>query len=111
MKIRKADQLRLALALALPTLTLSGCYVMPGGAPNDSAPVYAYARLPPVAPAVHAAPPAPAVQPGGPMAASLPVKLHPSNELAHPTGVLTGEVTNTMTGKCRFAFQYQVETL
>ena len=39
------------------------------------------------------------------------MKLYPSNDLANQTGVLTGEVTNMMNGKGRFAFQYQGEML
>ena len=51
------------------------------------------------------------VVPGGPMPQALNVKLYPINDVANQTGVLTGEVTNMMTGKGRFTFNYQGETL
>ena len=106
---------RLALAASLPVFALSGCYAVPVGSGHDGTPVYAYSPLVPVVPAPHSAPysapHAPAVVPGGPMAVALPVKLYPINDLANQTGVLTGEVTNMMTGKGRFTFNYQGETL
>ena len=49
--------------------------------------------------------------PGGPVPQALDVKLYPINDLANQTGVLTGQVTNMMTGKGRFTFIYQGETL
>ena len=45
------------------------------------------------------------------MPQALNVKLYPINDLANQTGVLTGQVTNMMTGKGRFTFNYQGETL
>ena len=45
------------------------------------------------------------------MPQSLDVKLYPINDFANQTGVLTGQVTNMMTGKGRFVFNYQGETL
>ena len=39
------------------------------------------------------------------------MKLYPANDLANQTGVLTGQVTNMMTGKGRFTFNYQGDTL
>ncbi len=51
------------------------------------------------------------IGPGGPMPAALNVKLYPINDLANQTGILTGQVTNMMTGKGRFTFNYQGETL
>ena len=35
------------------------------------------------------------------MPVTLDLKLYPSNDLANQTGVLTGQVTNRMTGKGR----------
>ena len=102
---------RLFAALAFPVLALSGCYVMPVGHDASGNPHYVYSPLPvvPAPGAAHA--PQPVVVPGGPMAVALPVKLYPINDLANQTGVLTGEVTNLMTGKGRFTFNYQGETL
>jgi hypothetical protein len=39
------------------------------------------------------------------------VRLYPANDIANQTGMLTGSVTNMMTGKGRFQFQYQGELL
>ena len=104
---------RLVAALALSALVLSGCYVMPVGQDASGNSYYAYTPLP-VPPSVtqrssgYGAQPA-AVPGGGPQ--GLPVKLYPINDLANQTGVLTGEVTNLMTGKGRFTFNYQGELL
>lgn len=102
---------RLIAALAFPALALSGCYVMPVGQDAGGNPHYVYSPLPivPVPGAAHA--PHPVVVPGGPLPVGLAVKLYPINDLANQTGVLTGEVTNLMTGKGRFTFNYQGETL
>lgn len=103
--------MRFAVAAAFPALVLSGCYVMPVGQDAHGRPVYAYSAAPiPVAPAQGAAG-AQGALPGGPMPKALNVKLYPINDLANQTGVLTGQVTNMMTGKGRFTFNYQGETL
>jgi hypothetical protein len=99
---------RAAVALAFPALALGGCYVVPVGPDGH----YAYVLPEPVV----AAPgtpgtSAPIVVPAGPMPAALPVRLYPANDLANQTGVLTGTVTNLMSGKGRFQFQYQGELL
>lgn len=101
---------RLALAVAFPALALSGCYAVPVGQDPSGHPYFVYSPVP-VVPAPVATPTVPVAVPGGPMPAVLPVKLYPSNDLANQTGVLTGEVTNMMTGKGRFTFNYQGETL
>jgi hypothetical protein len=99
---------RLAAALGVSTLALSGCYVMPVGHDAKGNPQYLYSPVP-VVPAPVAV--APGAQPGGAMPAVLGVKLYPINDLANQTGVLTGQVTNLMTGQGRFSFNYQGETL
>ena len=99
---------RLAAALAVPAIALSGCYVMPMGQDASGNPYYVYSPVP-VVPA--AAPGAPVAVPGGPIATTLAVKLYPINDLANQTGVLTGQVTNMMNGKGRFSFNYQGDTL
>jgi len=101
---------RLAGVLAISTLALSGCYVAPVGQDASGNPVYVYSPVP-VIPATDGGRSYPSVQPAGPVAVSLPVKLYPGNDLANQTGVLTGEVTNMMNGKGRFSFNYQGETL
>src|SRR5262245_27980425 len=101
--------IRLALAAALPAVMLSGCYVVPVASTPDGKPAYAYSPVPVVpAPAYVQQPMA---VPGGPMPATLNVKLYPSNDLANQTGVLVGQVTNMMNGKGRFTFSYMGETL
>lgn len=102
---------RTLVAMAFPALALSGCYVMPVGQDAGGNPYYAYSPVP-IVPARGAANgPQPVAVPGGPMAATLAVKLYPINDLANQTGILTGQVTNMMTGKGRFTFNYQGETL
>ena len=100
-----------AIALAVPTFALSGCYVTPIGQDTGGNPVYMYSPVPVVPAQNGMGRTYPAVAPAGPMPAALPVKLYPSNDLANQTGVLTGEVTNMMNGKGRFTFTYQGELL
>lgn len=92
---------RLALAATLPALMLSGCYVVPVG--PDGAPIYAVG-VPAVTP--HGAP-----VPPTPMPMTLTVRAYPANDLAAQTGVLTGSVTNMMSGKGRFQFDFRGEIL
>ena len=100
-----------AVAVGLATMGLTGCYVMPVGHDADGNTVYAYAPLAPEqVQGQGSATPAGAV-PAGPAPRALNVKLYPINDLANQTGVLTGQVTNMMTGKGRFTFNYQGETL
>jgi len=101
---------RLAVAALLPAIALAGCIAVPVGSGPDGNPQWAYYPL--GAPVVHApgAVPPHAI-PGGPAAAVLQVRLYPANDLANQTGVLTGQVTNMMSGKGRFQFSYQGEML
>jgi hypothetical protein len=95
---------RFVVATACSALLLSGCYVMPVGRDASGNPVYAYTTVPPpVTPSQGTA--------SGPVPMALNVKLYPINNLANQTGVLVGQVTNMMTGKGRFTFNYQGETL
>jgi len=102
---------RLAAALAIPAIALSGCYVMPAGKDSAGNDYYVYSPVPIVPARGSANGGQPVAVPGGPMAATLAVKLYPINDLANQTGVLTGQVTNMMNGKGRFTFTYQGETL
>jgi hypothetical protein len=95
-------------ALGVSALALAGCYVMPVGPDTHGNPQYLYSPLPIVPAPVHVPGGA---QPGGAMPAVLAVKLYPINDLANQTGLLTGQVTNLMTGQGRFSFNYQGETL
>lgn len=100
-------QMRLASALAACATALSGCYVIPVA--PDGKPAW-----PPGAvwgPGVSDAPAVPAAAPQRPAAAPLQAKLYPANELATQTGVVTGTVTNMMSGKGRFVLDYRGEVL
>ena len=104
---------RLAVAVAAPALALTGCYVVPIA--PDGTPVYPYSyntsysyNAPPYAAAMVPARPAVA---GPPPAALLNARLYPVNEAATETGMMTGTVTNMMTGKGRFQLDYKGELL
>jgi len=43
--------------------------------------------------------------------ATLPVRLYPANERATRSGVISGSVTNMMTGKGRFLVEYEGQVL
>jgi hypothetical protein len=90
-------------AIAVPVLT-----VTPSGAPVPG-------RNARAAPAAQSAPPAvnrDLTAPAGPASpAPLQARLYPSNELATETGMLSGTVTNMMTGKGFFQLNYKGEIL
>ena len=102
---------RLAVAIAAPALVLTGCYVVPIA--PDGTPVYPYPYPYPYAVPPHAAAvvPAPPVIAGAPMPATLQARLYPANDLATQTGMMSGTVTNMMTGKGRFQLDYKGELL
>lgn len=89
---------RIAIALTLPVVALSGCYVVPV-APDGS----------PMWPAPVAAPQSGAASPALP--AVMQARLYPANEVASRIGVLSGTVTNMMTGKGRLQLAYKGEML
>jgi hypothetical protein len=93
--------------MIVPALALSACYVIPVGPEGEAVYALGVPYIPPrSATGIPSAP-----FPAGPMPAVLSVKLYPANDLANQTGVLTGQVTNMMTGKGRFTFNYQGEIL
>jgi hypothetical protein len=96
--------MRFAAAVACSALLLSGCYVLPVGRDASGKPVYAYTAVRPSVVSGQSAA-------SGPVPAVLNVKLYPINNIANQTGMLVGQVTNMMTGKGRFTFNYQGETL
>jgi hypothetical protein len=108
---RYCATMRLAVAAIVPVLALSGCYAVPVASTPDGTPAYVYSPVPIVPAYGPAHAPHPVAVPGGPMPATLNVKLYPSNDLANQTGILVGQVTNFMNGKGRFTFNYQGETL
>jgi hypothetical protein len=93
---------KLAMAIGLQAFALSGCYVVPTGQDGN------YAIYIPSGPA----------QPGPSSASNVPgaakvlqARLYPDNDLATQTGMVSGTVTNMMTGKGRFQIQYAGEVL
>jgi len=84
------------------SLALSGCYVVPERTPDGRVIYQHYPVPPPVQVATPAAAPAPA---------TLPVRLYPANDVATRTGIITGSVTNMMTGKGVFNVSYLGEVL
>jgi hypothetical protein len=79
---------------------LAACYVVPERGP-DGRVIYQHYPLPPAGVV-----PAPGTVP-----AALAVRLYPANEMATRTGVVTGTVTNLMTGKGVFNVSYLGEVL
>jgi len=97
----------IAAALAAPVLALAGCYVVPVVDPQGNVQYYHYPLPPAGAPAgAH-----PGLAPGQPMPQPLQARLYPANEAAARVGVLSGSVTNLMTGKGQFQLNYNGETL
>lgn len=102
---------RLAAALAVQAFAVSGCYVVPIA--SDGRPLWPVSVEPvPMRSSTPVPPPsAPAIAPTQPASAVLQARLYPANEIATETGVLSGTVTNMMTGKGRFNLNYRGEVL
>jgi hypothetical protein len=106
MKVHK----RIAAVLTVPAFALSGCYVIPVGADGYPAwppgavwgPGIGTGPAPSASQAAKAAPAAPA---------TLPARLYPANDIATQTGMVSGTVTNMMSGKGRFVLDYKGELL
>ena len=108
---------RVFVAGSIAALALSGCMVVPLAA--DGTPIYpAVASYPypaattvpyrapvyaPVAPVMTAS--------AAPVPSVLQARLYPSNEIASRTGMLSGTVTNMMTGKGQFQLDLAGELL
>lgn len=108
---------KLAAALSLSALAVSGCYVVPV-ASNDGSVQYYHYPIPPNYPAPAVAPQArayPQVPAGVPSVPAGPIvlaaKLYPTNDVATTTGVVSGTVTNMLNGKGRFQLDYRGEIL
>ena len=108
---------KIAAALTVSAIALSGCYVVPVVDPQGNV-QYQHYPLPPAgtqvvaAPAAYAAPAGyPAPHPGAAFPVVLNARLYPDNELASQSGVITGTVANMMNGKGRFQIQYGAEIL
>ncbi|WP_300453918.1 hypothetical protein [Accumulibacter sp.] len=94
---------RRIVILTLAATAVSACYVVPERT-ADGTVQYSYHPLPPPGTPI---PPAA----GGSPSATLSVRLYPANEQATQTGVVSGTVTNLMTGKGRFVLNYLGEVL
>ena len=103
MKLKLA---KLAAMAGLQACALSGCYVVPVGPDGNN-----YAIYIPTTPPPHpgGGPQPVANQPAMPK--MLHARLYPENDIATQTGMVSGTVTNMMTGKGRFQLQYAGEVL
>ena len=90
--------------VALAT-ALSGCYIVPVRGPDGTV-IYDHYPLPPVGAPMPMAVPAPGPAATGQMPAVLNARLYPSNDQAAQSGIVSGTVTNMMTGKGRFQVNY-----
>jgi hypothetical protein len=104
-------QKRLAVVLTVPAFALAGCYVIPVGADG-------YPAWPPGAvwgPGVSTTPvpsaPAAPAKSAAAAPATLQARLYPANDIATQTGMVSGTVTNLMSGKGRFLLDYKGEVL
>ena len=94
------------LAAGAQALLLAGCYVVPMG-PDGNYAIYSPSH-PPSVPGQ----PTPLSQPPHPSQPRvLHARLYPENDTATQTGMVSGTVTNMMTGKGRFQLQYAGELL
>ena len=107
---------RLAVTLTAQALALSGCVVVPIG--SDGRPLWPMAEPTPIRSSTPLPPgpatpnaPSPAQATSATSPAVLQAKLYPANDVAAETGVLTGTVTNMMSGKGRFNLNYRGEVL
>ena len=98
--------------LSVTAAALSACYVVPVRSPDGTV-YYEHYPLPPAGTPLPPYPPvaAPPGVPGAQMPSVLNARLYPSNEAAAAGGVITGTVTNMMTGKGRFQVNLLGEVL
>ena len=95
-----------ALAIGLQAFALSGCYIVPG--PDGHHGIY----IPSSPPPYPGGPMQPTTQPSQPAAPKvLHARLYPDNDVATRGGMVSGTVTNMMSGKGRFQLQYAGELL
>jgi hypothetical protein len=98
---------KLAVALSLQAFSLAGCYIVPVG-PDGNYAIYIPGHPGPLPGQAHPQPVHPS-QPAQPRV--LHARLYPENDLATQTGMVSGTVTNMMTGKGRFQLHYAGELL
>lgn len=111
---------RVFVAGSVAAFALSGCMVVPvaadGSAIYPASGAVAYATVPAAAvpyraPAYAPAPTVVAPASSAPFPNVLQARLYPSNEIASRTGMLSGTVTNMMTGKGQFQLDLAGELL
>jgi hypothetical protein len=99
---------RLAFAIGVQAFSLAGCYVVPT-TPDGNYAIYLPSHPAPY-PGGPATPPRPqAGQPAIPKVMN--ARLYPDNDVATRGGMVSGTVTNMLTGKGRFQLQYAGEVL
>ena len=102
---------KLAVAMSLQAFALAGCYLVPVG-PDGQYAIYIPAGPGPY-PGTH--PQSQGFAQTHPSQPAMPrvlhARLYPDNEAATQTGMVSGTVTNMMTGKGRFQLQYAGELL
>lgn len=103
------NTIRTAIILGISATALAGCYVVPVVGADGQTNYYHYPLPPAGAPVPGGAPPS-AIS-GSPMPTALQARLYPENDIASQTGMVTGTVTNMMTGKGRFQLQYGNDVL
>jgi hypothetical protein len=104
--------MRVAATLAVPAFALAGCSVVPVA--PDGTPLYPVPRNTPFvrvpAPIVPVPAPSSTVA-NARMSTVLTARRYPANEPAARSGMITGTVTNLMTGKGRFPMEFHGEIL
>ena len=102
---------KLAVALSVQALGLTGCYVVPVG-PDGNYAINIPTHPSPTYPGHSTVPSGVPTQPGQPAQPRvLHARLYPDNDTATQTGMVSGTVTNMMTGKGRFQMTYAGEML
>lgn len=107
MKLTQRKFTKLALAIGLQAFALAGCYIVPAG-PDGNYGIYIPSHPAPY-PGGQAIPAARSGPPAAPKV--LNARLYPDNDVATRGGMVSGTVTNMMTGKGRFQLQYGGEVL
>lgn len=103
-------QKRIAAALTVSAVALSGCYIVPQA--DGQYGIYIPSHPGPLPNRSVAAPAAAPVAAAGPAVPTvLDARFYPLNDAAKQTGMVSGSVTNMMSGKGRFQLQYRGDVL
>src|SRR5262249_3109724 len=108
------SHLKSLCAAGVSSLCVSACYIIPAG--PDGYPAWPPGAVwgPGISQPGPVQPPASAPAAArwkGSAPATLQARLYPSNDIATQTGVVSGTVTNMMSGKGRFVLDYRGEIL